>query len=272
MCSLRRRAALGAGARLGVLSLPILFWNIIYVITPFWSHINEKSNFLHKVKTHWDSIQVKSIRASFTPGPSLTVQKSLWTVTIFYYLISDFNPIAFRLTHYQGIHSLRLYTGQEYSSQLYTRTLSHCSDIFVNCPKIYYLISDFISIDLWLSHYQGIQFLARTVETHSESIQVKSIRASFTPGPSLTVQKSLWTVTIFYYLISDFNSIAFQLTHYQGIQFLARTVKTHSDAIQVKSIHPSRTPGPSLTVQTSLWTVPNCYYLISDIFHSHSSI
>jgi hypothetical protein len=42
---------------------------------------------------------------------------------------------------------------------------------------------------------------------------------------------------------TSFQSTAFRLAHYRGIQFLARTVETHSGSIQVESIRPSLTPG-----------------------------
>jgi hypothetical protein len=39
------------------------------------------------------------------------------------------------------------------------------------------------------------------------------------------------------------NPTAFRLALYRGIQFLARTVETHSGSIQVESIRPSLRPG-----------------------------
>jgi len=39
------------------------------------------------------------------------------------------------------------------------------------------------------------------------------------------------------------NPTAIRLALYRGIQFLARTIETHSGSIQVESIRPSLTPG-----------------------------
>ena len=101
-----------------------------------------------------------------------------------------------------------------------------------------------------LTLYRGNQFLARTIETHSGSIQVESIRPSLTEGTLSHCSSILMSLTDTLSHIGPKPRLSITVLNlspykeiYQRIQFLARTFVTHSGSIQVESIRPSLKPG-----------------------------